>query len=47
MIIAYYSNIGSIESKFIRLYEGEVVTAMYLNGTKCKVKIINGKPYKV
>ena len=47
MIIAYYSNIGCIETKFIRLYEGKVVTALYLNGTKSKVKIIDGKPYKV
>ena len=46
MIIAYYSKNVSIDTKFIRFYEGQIVTALYLDGSKRSVKIIDGKPYK-
>ena len=45
MIIAYYSRTTSIETKFLRLYEGETIEALYLDGSRKAVKIIGGKPF--
>ena len=45
MIIAYYTKNLSVDTKFLRIYEGQVLSALYLDGTTKQVKIIDGKPY--
>ena len=46
MIIAHYSKNGLlIESKFLGIYDGQVVTALFLDGSKKQVKISGRKSF--
>jgi hypothetical protein len=47
MIIGFYSGTGLVEQKFLRIYEGQILTALYLDGSKASVKIVSGKAYRI
>lgn len=46
MIIATYTSTGIVPPKFRRIYEGQELTALYMDGTKAVVVVRDGKLYR-
>jgi len=47
MITTLYDEHGIVEQKFLAAHEGEILTALYLDGSKGKVRVLDGKCYKL